>query len=67
MKYINYTQAYSKAKKTSKASRYNKTRLITCKPTDRNETLKKITIFMWRKPPQKKLSTTKQHHLHILK
>ena len=50
MEYINCTQAYFKPKKTFKASRYNKTRLISYKPTDRNKTLKKITTFMWRKP-----------------
>ena len=54
MKYINCTQAYIKPKKTSKASRFNKTRLITNKPTDRNKTLKNLLHSCGEKPPKNK-------------
>ena len=44
MKYISCTIAYFKPKQISKASRFNKTRLITYKPTDRNKTQKKLLL-----------------------
>ena len=52
MKYLNCTQAYFKPKKTSKASRYNETHLITYKPTEWNKTLKNLLLSCGEKPPK---------------
>ena len=59
MKYTNFTQAYIKSKKVSQVSRYNKPRLIVNMPDERNETLKKNTTFLGRKP--KSSGTTNQY------